>query len=439
MSEVCSLPKGLMKFQSVRGTNDILPAEVWKWRFLEEKAHAVFSCYAFEELRTPIFESTDLFVRSVGEGTDIVEKQMFTIPEEGTAGLTLRPEATAPVVRAYLEHGLYQDDRLQKLYYIGPMFRRERPQKGRLRQFHQMGVEVLGSQSPFVDVEVLDVLSHFLHEVGLEGALFKINSVGCPSCKAKYAGLLRDSLRTDLAELCGDCQRRFEKNVLRALDCKKESCQNTLRDIPLLPDVICQECKDHFNQVQNLLSQLNFPFQLAPKLIRGLDYYTRTIFEVTHSALGAQDALAAGGRYDQLVESMGGLSRGAFGFAMGVERMLLALEDQFKTREGSGKPFLFLASLGDHAAQLNFILQKDLRKNKILCEMDYDSKSFKSQLRRANKLGVRYVLLRGDDEIARNIIKLKSMEKGTEEEILIDQIIKVIEELYVTHTHLRRT
>lgn len=427
-----------MKFQSVRGTNDILPAEVWKWRFLEEKAQAIFSRYGFEELRTPIFESTDLFVRSVGEVTDIVEKQMFTIPEEGTGGLTLRPEATAPVVRAYLEHALSQEDRLQKFYYMGPMFRRERPQKGRLRQFHQMGVEVLGSSSPFVDVEVIDMLSHFLHEIGLEGSVFKINSVGCPACKCRYAGLLRESLNPHLAELCADCQRRFDKNVLRALDCKKESCQNALGNIPLLPEVICAECKAHFDEVKNLLSGLWRPFQLVPRLVRGLDYYTRTIFEVTHSALGAQDAIAAGGRYDLLVESMGGPSVGAFGFAIGMERVLLALEEKFKAEGRSSKPFLFLASLGDQAAHLNFALQKELRKAMILCEMDYDAKSFKSQLRRANKLGVRYVLLRGEDEIVRKIVKLKNMEQGVEEEVSVDQIVDAIrEKINAADAHVR--
>jgi histidyl-tRNA synthetase len=303
-----------------------------------------------------------------------------------------------------------------------------------LRQFHQIGVEVFGSTHPTVDAEVLDLLSSLLKEVGLEGSLFKINSVGCRSCKSKYGELLRDSLRPRLSELCSDCQRRFEKNVLRVLDCKNENCQNVLSKIPLLPEVLCEECKDHFQKLQELLGALGVAFELAPKLVRGLDYYTRTIFEVTHSSLGAQDAIAAGGRYDLLVESLGGPSLGAVGFGIGIERLILALGEKFASRKGPYKPLFFLASLGENAFRLNFLLHKDLRNLKIPCEMDYDAKSFKSQLRRANKLGVRYVLLRGDDEINRGIIKFKDMEKGVEEEIEIDQIKKVIHEKFNSET-----
>ena len=338
-----------MNIHAVRGTNDILPGETWKWRFLEETARKIFDVFGYEEIRTPIFENTELFIRSVGETSDIVEKQMYTIPEEGGSGLTLRPEATACVVRAFLQHELHREDRLHKLYYVGPMFRHERPQKGRLRQFHQIGVEVIGAGHPAVDAEVIGLLSQMLFEIGLEGALFKINSVGCLSCKTNYSKILRDDLRTRLQTLCEDCQRRFEKNVLRVLDCKKAQCQEVLTQVPLLPDVICLECRDHFNRVQNLLNQLGVKFELAPKLVRGLDYYTRTIFEVTHSALGAQDALAAGGRYDLLIESMGGPPLGAVGFGAGMERLLLALGEKIKGT-GPYKPLIFLASLGEKAA-----------------------------------------------------------------------------------------
>lgn len=443
-----------MRIQSVRGTNDILPADIWKWRFLEEKARGVFSAFGCEEIRTPIFERTELFIRSAGETSDIVEKQMYTIPppakvreanaslrlasgelagggtipDEKGSGLTLRPEATAPVVRAFLEHQMDQEDRFHKFFYIGPMFRHERPQAGRLRQFHQMGVEVIGATHPAVDVEVLELLKSLLESFGLSEARFKINSVGCSDCKARYSGLLRDSLRNRLSDLCLDCQRRFEKNVLRVLDCKNPQCQSVLDKIPLLPDVLCEPCQNHFTQVKALLNQINFSFELAPRLVRGLDYYTRTIFEVTHSSLGAQDAIAAGGRYDQLIKSMGGPSLGAVGFAMGMERLLLSLGDQIPAHYRPKNSFLFLASLGEQAFQANFLFRQTLRKSGISCEMDYDFKSLKSQMRRANKLGVRYVLLRGDDELARGVVKLKDMEKSSEEEMNEQETLKVLEE-----------
>ncbi|MBI1883800.1 MAG: histidine--tRNA ligase [Chlamydiae bacterium] len=412
--------------QAVRGTNDILPQEVMRWRFLEEKARSVFGRYGYEEIRTPIFEETELFIRSVGETTDIVEKQMYTIPEEGGMGITLRPEATAPVVRSFLQHNLAHEDRVQKLFYIGPMFRHERPQKGRLRQFHQIGVEVLGSGHPSLDVEVIDLLSSFLSEMGLSGAHFKVNSVGCRVCKPKYGELLKESLKSKVHALCGNCQRRFEKNVLRVLDCKNEICQAALENIPLLPDVICQDCRNHFDQVELLLAELGVSFTLAPKLVRGLDYYTRTIFEVTHANLGAQDAIAAGGRYDHLVESLGGPSVCAVGFGMGMERMLLALQNELEGKILPVRPFLFLASLGEQAFQLNFLLQKELRKLSILSEIDYEAKSFKSQFRRANKLGVKYVLIRGEDEIARKVVKLKNMVSGMEEEVSAEHVVEII-------------
>jgi histidyl-tRNA synthetase len=342
----------------------------------------------------------------------------------------LRPEATAPVVRAFLEHGLHQEDRIHKFFYIGPMFRHERPQKGRLRQFHQIGVEVFGTAHPAMDAEVIYLLSCLLKAVGLQGALYKVNSVGCNSCKARYGELLKDSLRPRLAQLCSDCQRRFDKNVLRVLDCKNENCQSVLKDIPLLPDILCEVCKNHFQQVQILLKELGVEFQLAPKLVRGLDYYTRTIFEITHSSLGAQDTIAAGGRYDHLVEYLDGPSMGAVGFGIGMERLLLALGEKIGKGEGRYQPFVFLASLGENAFRKNLLMQKDLRDLEIPCEMDYDPKSFKSQLRRAGKLGVRYVILVGDDEISRGMVKLKDMEQGMEEEIEASQIAKVIQEKF---------
>ncbi|MBI1870237.1 MAG: histidine--tRNA ligase [Chlamydiae bacterium] len=414
-----------MNIQSVRGTNDILPSEVEKWRFLEENARKIFSVFGFEEIRTPIFEHTELFVRSVGEVTDIVEKQMYIIPEKEGMGLALRPEATAPVVRAFLEHPTDRD-RLSKLFYIGPMFRHERPQKGRLRQFHQVGVEALGSYHPALEVEVLDLLRNYLRVLGLEDAHFKINSVGCRPCKTRYGEILKESLRGQFSSLCPDCQRRFEKNILRVLDCKNPNCQGVLDRIPLLPEVICQECKNHFAQVTSLLKDTHLSFELSPKLIRGLDYYTRTIFEVTHPHLGAQDAIAAGGRYDHLVESMGGPAMGAAGFGMGMERLLLAASGLIDKKVVSHFPFLYLASLGEEAFRANFLLRQKLQALEIPCEMDYDAKSFKSQFRRANKLSTRYVLICGEDELKKGMVKLKDMDQGLESEVNANEIVQFI-------------
>jgi len=418
-----------MKIQAVRGTNDILPQEVWKWQFLEDKSRKVFRIFGYEEIRTPIFEKTELFVRSAGETSDIVEKQMYTIPEEGTQGLTLRPEATAPVVRAYLEHEMPREERVQKLYYIGPMFRHERPQKGRLRQFHQIGVEALGSLSPAVDAEVLVLLFSLLEEFGLKGPNLKLNSVGCSVCKPRYADKLREFLQSKLPELCSDCQRRFDKNILRVLDCKNKNCQLILENIPLLPDYICESCRTHFNEVERLLKIFGVEFSLVPKLVRGLDYYTGTIFEMTHTALGAQDAIAAGGRYNDLIASMDGPNLGAFGFGMGMERILLALgENVSQDSQGPYRPLFFLLSLGTQALEMNLVLQNELRKKGVSCEMDYEAKSFKSQLRRADKLGIPFVLIRGEDEIKRNVVKIKDMKAGSEEEISLDALIDVIQE-----------
>jgi histidyl-tRNA synthetase len=418
-----------MKIQAVRGTNDILPLEVWKWQFLEEKSRKVFKIFGYEEIRTPIFEKTELFIRSAGETSDIVEKQMYTIPEEGSPGLTLRPEATAPVVRAFLEHEMSREDRVQKLYYIGPMFRHERPQKGRLRQFHQIGMEALGSLSPAVDAEVLVLLFSLLEEFGLTGPLLKLNSVGCSTCKPQYGNHLKEFLRSKLPDLCSDCQRRFDKNILRVLDCKNKNCQQILENIPLLPDHICESCRAHFNEVQRFLKMFGIPFSLMPKLVRGLDYYTGTIFEMTHANLGAQDAIAAGGRYNDLIASMDGPSLGAFGFGMGMERILLALgENMPKDSLGPYRPLFFLLSLGAQALEMNLALQNEFRKKGISCEMDFEAKSFKSQLRRADKLGIPFVLIRGEDEIKRNVVKMKDMKAGSEEEIGLDKLIQVIQE-----------
>ena len=421
-----------MQIQAVRGTNDILPSDIKKWHFVEGTARQILENHGYSEIRTPIFENTGLFVRSAGESSDIVEKQMYTIPEKDGPGLTLRPEATAPVVRAFLEHQLHHEDRLQKLYYMGPMFRHERPQKGRLRQFHQIGIEVLGSCHPFIDVEVMDLVSSLLQAFGLSGARFKINTVGCPECKQKYGETLREYLRPKLSQLCPDCQRRFEKNILRVLDCKVKTCQEVLIDIPSLIQFICAPCRDHFEKVCDLLNSQGFSYEIVHKLVRGLDYYNRTIFEVTHDSLGSQDAIAAGGRYDYLVESMGGPPTGAFGFALGVERVMLALSDVLKAKNVANQTQVFLASHpdgGEAVLKSHFHLLKDLRKCAVTCEMDYEGKSFKSQFRRANKLSASYVVICGEEELQKGVVKLKDMAGGAEIEVGRHDIVSKLRSL----------
>jgi histidyl-tRNA synthetase len=399
----------------IKGFNDILPGEVEKWQHIEATARRVFELYGFSEIRVPILEKTELFARSIGDATDIVEKEMYSFVDKGDNAVTMRPEGTASVMRAFIEHKLYAQDPVAKLYYMGPMFRYERPQKGRYRQFHQIGCEVTGVTDPKVDAQVLTMLCQFFAELGLTEPSLQINSLGCPDCRPVYRQALTDFLREKLDMLCDDCKRRIETNPLRALDCKSTGCKEATVGAPSVLDYLDSACTEHFAQTRHYLEAVGTAYTINPRMVRGLDYYTRTTFELVTGRLGAQSAVAAGGRYDGLISDLGGPALPGIGFAMGVERVALLLAaEEFKKR-----PDLFVAALGDEAQGEAFRLMCALQKLGVAVEMDYEGKSLKSQMRRADKFNARFTLIVGGDELARGTGPLKNMDAGVQEEVAL--------------------
>lgn len=386
-----------MKIKALKGFKDIVPGEVELWQYLERVAREVFDRFHFREIRLPILEETELFARSIGEATDIVEKEMYTFVDKK---ITMRPEATASLLRAYIEHGLYVQKPVQRLFTIGPMFRHERPQKGRLRQFHQMDIEVLGTDNPLVDTELMAMAAMLFAELGINVSL-ELNSLGCPECRPGYRARLLAYIAERHDALCGDCKRRSTTNPLRVLDCKVPSCREQIQGAPSLLEHLCGPCKDHFDQVQAGLRQLGVSFQLNKFMVRGLDYYCRTTFEFITSDLGAQAAVAAGGRYDGLIETLGGPKNSpGIGFAMGMERLVLLLQQQEKSSVEEEKVDLFVAGIGAQAARAGFALVHEMRARKFSVAMDYEGRSLKSQMKQADKAGARFVLIIGDDELA---------------------------------------
>jgi len=401
-----------MDVQAPLGTEDILPEQAALWQQVEATVRGLFARYGYGEIRTPIFESTRLFVRSIGETTDIVEKEMYTLGE-GEDSLTLRPEATAPVVRAYLQHNLHKVRAFQKLYYLGPMFRHERPQAGRRRQFHQIGVEAIGATDPLLDAEVIALACHLFDELGLGGYRVRLNAIGTPESRGAYRDLIRDELARQQAKLCPDCRRRLDRNVFRVLDCKREECIAVGRQLPRILDHLPAPEREHFDAVCAALRAAATPFEEDPYLVRGFDYYTGTVFEITHGALGAQDALCGGGRYDNLIADLGGPSLGAVGFAIGIERVLMAL--QAADRAAAPAPLdLYIVALGDAARTAAFGHLALLRRAGLAADTDYEGRSLRAQMRTANKLGTRFVCVIGDDELASGALKLKEMATGEE-------------------------
>ncbi len=402
--------------QAVKGTRDILPEEVGRWHFVEEKARRVFRRYGFREIRTPVFESTDLFARGIGEGTDLVLKEMYTFTDRGDRSLTLRPENTAPVVRAAVENGLFRHGS-NRLYYIGPMFRYERPQKGRMRQFHQIGVEAFEPNEPSVDAEIIEMSVAFLTELGITATDLVINSAGCnlPHCRQAYRGLIQEALASHVEELCPDCRRRLRENPLRILDCKA-GCRRFLNELPTLLERQGPECRDHFNETRRHLDLLEVQYRVDPQLVRGLDYYVQTTFEITGKSLGAQNALLGGGRYDGLVEALGGPPLGGFGFASGLERLILSLPPG--VGEPGPGPDLYIATLGRAADEHAMLIARELRKRGLWVEWDPDpERSLKAKSRRAGQRQARYILFLGEDEIRRGVLTLKRMDGGVQTEI----------------------
>lgn len=407
----------------IKGMNDILPGEVETWQFMESTARRVFKAYGFAEIRVPVVEKTELFKRSIGETTDIVEKEMYTFCDRSDNSMTLRPEGTAPVMRAYCEHKLYALDAVTKIYYLGPMFRYERPQKGRYRQFHQIGVEAIGVADPKIDAQILAMLSHFFAEAEIPDVSLQINSLGCPTCRPAYRERLISVLENQLSHLCTDCQRRFRTNPLRVIDCKVPTCQSATVGAPAIIDHLCSECDDHFTAVNRLLTGMEIPFTVNPRMVRGLDYYTRTTFEMVTNSLGAQNAVAAGGRYDGLIREIGGPDQPGIGFAMGLERLVLLKGEASIPPQ---RPDLFIAALGDEAGEWSFLLAARLQRQGIAAEIDYAGKSLKSQMRRADKLQARHVLIVGEDELRAGVAPLKNMDAGTQSSLSLSEIEKCL-------------
>jgi histidyl-tRNA synthetase len=408
------------KITAVRGFKDILPRECGKWRHVEQKVRDIFHAYGFQEIRIPLLEKTELFRRGIGESTDIVEKEMYTFQDRGEDWLTLRPEATASVIRAVLEHNLLAADPVAKLYTTGPMFRRERPQKGRFRQFHQIDVEVLGREDAATDAEVIGMLMHFLESVGLEGLRLELNSLGCARCRPAFRQAIVPFLQEREAQLCGDCTRRLTTNPLRVFDCKVATCHEVLVDAPTLPQFLCDACRDHFAHLCRLLTGLGRTYFINDRMVRGLDYYMRTTFEVTIPSGGAQNAVVGGGRYDGLVRDLGGADIPGIGFAVGCERLLALMPAPPEAFAVS--PLLYIAALGEAAQEKAFLLADRLRRQGMGVESDPAGKSLKSQMKRADRLHCRYVLLLGEQELARDAAPVRDMARGTQETVSLPSL-----------------
>lgn len=414
-----------MLFKSPRGTKDILPPETNLWQTIEGQARRIFSLYAFQEIRTPVIEETGLFLRSLGDLSDIVQKQMFLIKKESDT-FVLRPEATASVIRAYIENGTYHTSQLVKWFYIGPMFRAERPQKGRLRQFHHIGCEAIGSYSPGLDAELIRLAVHILREAGISGFEVTVNTLGCVNDKKRLAMHLKEVLLPKKQMFCEDCQGRMERNIFRVLDCKNTQCRENIAALSLDTGRVCQDCQRHFESVKKALQAFGVSFKIDPLLVRGLDYYTKTVFEIKHPGLGAQDAIGAGGRYDNLVAELGGPEKGAVGFALGVERMLLARGDKDETAAAALD--CYLIGLGEAAGVKCQELMNALREAGVSTDTDYADGSLKSALRKADALKARVCVIVGDNELAKGVGLLKNMMKRTQDEVPLDRIVQQVKE-----------
>lgn len=415
--------------QTIRGFRDILPEHISLWQKVEKEATGLFEAFGFKEIRIPIIEKTQLFARSIGEVTDIVEKEMYTFADRKGDKLTLRPEATASIVRSYVQHKMHATDPVRKFFMIGPMFRRERPQKGRYRQFYQIDAEVFGIESAYIDAQLIFLLNELFKRLGLTGLSAHINSLGCPDCRPSFQKALLDFLESKKDRLCENCLRRMNKNPLRILDCKATDCREALQDAPATLDHLCDACEDHFATVKTTLEHQGVEFVVDKSLVRGLDYYTRTAWEIQTTALGAQSAVAGGGRYDGLVKELGGPQTPGIGFAIGFDRLVEVMEQIDKTPQVPPLD-LFIVSLGDAAMEKGYHWSCELNQAGILTEMDFRSKSMKALMKRANKLNAQYVLIAGENELAQNAIILRNM--NTKEQVLlavetlVPELIKIL-------------
>lgn len=407
--------------QTIRGFRDILPEHIALWQRVEREVAGLFESFGYREIRIPVLEKTELFARSIGETTDIVEKEMYTFEDRKKDKLTLRPEATASICRAYIQHKLYAVDPVRKFYMTGPMFRRERPQKGRYRQFYQIDVEVFGIGSAYIDSELIFLLNELFKRLGLQGLSAHINSLGCPDCRPGFQQALLDFLGERREALCDNCRRRMEKNPLRILDCKVETCKQVLEGAPATVDHLCDDCDDHFKVVRASLEHQGVDFKVDHALVRGLDYYTRTAWEIQTTSLGAQSAVAGGGRYDRLVEELGGPSTPAIGFAIGFDRLVEVME-QLEIRVEEPAPDLFIVPLGEAALEKAYHWSCDLNRAGLRTETDFRGKSMKALMKRANKLAAGHVLIVGDDELAEGNAILRNMDTKEQKEIPINTL-----------------
>lgn len=409
-----------------RGTKDILPEQIGNWLFVENKIREICKNYGYEEIRTPTFEHTELFQRGIGESTDVVEKEMYTFTDRGGRSITLRPENTASAVRAYLQNKLYAAGNLTKLFYIGSMFRYDRPQAGRLREFHQFGVEALGEQNPALDAEIILLAWDFLKSLGLDDLKLKINTVGCPKCRPVYRQKLQHYFSENLDELCEDCQKRLYKNPLRILDCKIDGGKEFIEDAPQIETCLCNECREHFAQVQQFLQAAGVDFEIDARLVRGLDYYTKTAFEIQYLPLGAQSAVAGGGRYDGLIEEIGGAPTPGIGFAAGIERILIALEKQNLLQAEKNIFKAFIVAVGAEAEIAAFKLLTELRRKNISATMDFAKRSIKAQMKQAAKSGAKFALIIGEDEVKNSAVTVKNLETSAQEIISFDKVADIL-------------
>ena len=409
-------------FKIIPGTKDLLPPESALWQQIEQIIREHFGRHSYDEIRTPILENTHLFVRSIGTETGVVQKEMYTFDDKGGDSVTMRPEGTASVVRSYIENNLARQDPVTKLYYIGPMFRYERPQKGRLRQFHQAGCELIGTDSPEADIEMIAMLSDLIQKLGIQNFELQVNSLGClddATCRPRYLKTITDFLASKKESLCSECQRKLDTNPLRILDCKNEGCKALVVNAPIILDFLCSGCKPHHDQLVLGLNELGITYKINPRIVRGLDYYNRTAFEALSNDLGSQNAFAGGGRYNKLIASMGGPDKPAIGFAIGLERLVLLLKDQMQ----APKNLVYLVGLGASVRTKVRELARNLRNANLNCEVDYEEKSIKAQMRRADKLGATTAIIIGENELAKGIAIVKNMKTQEQKEINLDQIV----------------
>ncbi len=415
-----------MLTEAPKGTKDIYGAYMDEWQRVEKIMRGICEDFSIGELRTPIFEHTELFLRGVGETTDIVQKEMYTFKDKGDRSVTLRPEGTAGAARSYIEHGIYNNPQPTRFFYIGPMFRYENTQKGRQRQFHQFGVEMLGSYSPALDAEVISVAAELLKRLGINDVMLKINSLGGPECRQKYNKALREYIGSNIDKMCDDCKSRFEKNPLRVLDCKEERCQHIIADAPVVLDYLGPECKEHFETVKAILDEMGIKYEVDDKIVRGLDYYTRTVFEFVSNGIGAQGTVCGGGRYDNLIAECGGQPTGAAGFAVGIERLLLVLEAQNGEFEKKNERDIYIGAIGQKGLVKGQGIAYRLRQAGVKAECDSVGRSVKAQMKYANKIGAAYSVILGDNEIDNDLVKLKNMETGEEEEVKVSALFDIM-------------